>query len=91
MTEYLVGIAITLGISVVSSIGLAYVKKGKFENWGKTVGRFLSKLGNTQMGKDKWEKIEDIITLSILSFAKGVKLGADEDDDGKLNRIENKY
>ncbi len=77
-------------IVFVVSVLTAWVKKGQFENWGKTVGKWLSKIGNLKMGKEKWEKIEDVITLSILSFAKGLKIGADEDDDGKLNRIEDK-
>lgn len=86
--DYLVGIAITLGISFVSSFIMAIIKKGQFETWGRIVGRLLSKVGNQQLGRNKWEKLEDVITLAILSFAKGVKLGADEDDDGKLDRIE---
>ena len=90
MTDYLIGVAITIGVSAVGSILMAFIKKGQFENWGKAVGRFLSKIGNAKLGRNKWEKIEDTITLAILSFAKGVKIGADEDDNGKLNRIEDK-
>lgn len=90
MSDWLLGILTTVGVSVIGTFLLSFIKKGQFETWGKVVGRALSKLGNTQMGRAKWEKIEDTITLAILSFAKGVKLGADEDDDGKLNRIEHK-
>lgn len=77
-------------IGFVISVVTAWIKKGQFEDWGKTAGRALSKIGNARMGKVNWEKVEDVITLSILSFAKGVKIGADEDDDGKLTRIEDK-
>jgi hypothetical protein len=77
-------------IGFLTSILIAWVKKGQFESWGIKLGRWLSMLGNTKLGKDKWEKVEDVITLSILSFAKGLKIGADEDDNGKLNRIEDK-
>ena len=90
MSDFLIGTGVTILISALSSFLLAWVKKGQFEDWGKKVGRMLSSLGNTKLGKDRWEKIEDTFTLSILSFAKGVKLGADEDDDGKLDRIEDK-
>lgn len=74
-------------LSILSGLLSTWIKKGQFENWGKITGRYISKLGNTKLGKEKWERIEDVITLAILSFAKGLKIGADS-DDGKLKRIE---
>jgi len=81
---------LTAALALAVSLLTAWIKKGQFETWGKTVGRFLSTMGNARLGREKWEKIEDVVTLSILSFAKGVKVGADEDDNGELNRIEDK-
>lgn len=87
MNEFLIGVGVSAAISIITSILTAFIKKGKFENWGYTVGKSLSKFAGSKMGAKKWEKIEDVITLSILSFAKGIKQGADRDDEGnKLNK-----
>lgn len=82
--ETLVQGGIMMLVFFVISVITAWVKKGQFEGWGKIVGRWLSKVGNVKLGKTAWEKIEDVLTLSILSFAKGVKLGADEDDNKNI-------
>lgn len=66
--------------TVLIGILISLVKKGQFNSWGKIAGRFLSKLGNARLGKTVWEKFEDVITISLVSFTQGLKEGADEDD-----------
>ena len=64
----------------VAGIAVAMLKRGQFEGWGYKVGRALSKFASAKIGKSTWEKIEDVITVSFVSFAKGIKEGADSDD-----------
>jgi hypothetical protein len=58
-----------------------------FEGWGIVVGKFLSKIGCAQIGKSNWEKVEDVLTVSVLSFAQGIKKGADWDDNEVQNLL----
>lgn len=67
-------------ITIAGAIIVAFLKKGEFEKWGRNVGKALSKFASARFGKKSWEKIEDVITISFVSFAKGIKEGADEDD-----------
>ena len=80
MKDLLFPTGILILLSIISSLLLTWIKKGQFEKWGIKVGKLLSYLGNKELGKEQWEKIEDILTLAILSFAKGIKIGADNDD-----------
>ncbi len=73
----IIGFAITGGVTLLFSV----IKGGKFESWGVVVGKALSKLGRARIGKAAWEKMEDVIIMSFVSFAKGLKDGADWDDE----------
>ena len=76
------------GVAIASVIVMfiaSWVKKGQFENWGITIGSALSKLGNAKLGKAVWEKLEDSITVAFVTFAQGIKKGADLDDNGQPN------
>ena len=73
----LLGLAIPAGMTFL----FAMVKKGQFENWGISIGKWSSKFGRTRLGKVAWEKMEDLIFMSIVSFAQGLKKGADMDDN----------
>lgn len=86
--DVLISGGVLIFLSIGTSILAAWIKKGQIQTWGETIGKWISKFGNLEFGKSKWEKIEDVVTLAILSFAKGIKIGADSDDDGKLKRIE---
>jgi len=71
------------GIGITALVGLlfALIKKGQFEKWGIKIGETMSAFGRTQLGKKTWEKIEDPVFMSIVSFAQGLKKGADMDDN----------
>lgn len=77
-------IAITgvAGLILTSVLGIVvgWIKKGKLESFGQKCGSAVSKFARTKLGAKFWERIEDVITLSILSFVKGFKLGSDMDD-----------
>lgn len=68
-------------ITIAGAIMVAFLKKGEFEKWGRGAGKALSKFASARFGKKTWEKIEDVITISFVSFAKGIKEGADLDDE----------
>jgi hypothetical protein len=69
-------------ITAVGALIVFFLKKGQFESWGIAVGKALSKFASAKFGKAAWEKLEDTITVSFVSFAKGLKEGADADDEG---------
>lgn len=56
----------------------SFLPNSKFYNWGVSVGKKMSAAGRKISG---WEGIENNLTGSFLSFAQGLKEGADEDDE----------
>jgi len=70
------GVGFTLALTIV----ISFINKGKFEDYGVKTGMFLSKLGRSKLGKLKWESLENVITMIILKFAKGLQIGLDLDD-----------
>lgn len=79
----------TLLITALITILITFIKKGNFESYGIYVGKFLDKVGRSQFGTTNWEKIEDVITVAIISFSHGIKKGADWNDEEVKNLIEN--
>ena len=51
-----------------------------FKTLGVKAGRDLSRMGRRLIGPDSYEKFENTLTGSLVSFAQGVAEGADEDD-----------
>jgi hypothetical protein len=88
MKEFLISGGITLLATIITTFVVTAIKQGKIENWGVSVGKFLDKIGRQKMGTEKWEKIEDVITTAFISFAHGIKKGADWDDNEVQNLIE---
>ena len=82
--ELLKDLAVDYGVTLVSGILAAWlislIKNNNFKNWGITVGKLLSKFGS-KAGKKSWEKLEDSIIIAFISFATGLKEGADWDDN----------
>lgn len=72
---------IPLVIGGIASIVASYVKKGQLHDWGFAAGKSLSKFCDAKFGKARWEKLEDSITIAFVSFAMGLKDGADYDDN----------
>ena len=81
MKEIIITTVITLLLTAGTSLVVSLIKKGQFESWGIAVGKLLSKIGDLRFGRSKWEKIEDALLISFVSFAQGVKKGADMDDN----------
>lgn len=77
---------IPLALTGIVSVLTSYLKKGQFERIGNWCGRTLSKFADSKLGKDRWEKLEDVITVAIVSFAIGFKKGADF-DDGEIQTL----
>ena len=73
------------GVTGLILLAKVWLDGGQFHSWGELFGKWLSKMGRIRMGKTKWEQLEDAITESILTFAEGVKKGADCDDMEKNN------
>lgn len=75
-------IAGVAGVILTSVLGIvvSWLKKGKMEAFGNKCGAAVSGFARSKFGAKFWERIEDVITLSILSFVKGFKLGSDMDD-----------
>ncbi len=87
MADILITIATTLVMTIGLSFVISLIKKGQFEKWGIIAGKLLSKTGDFRFGRSKWEKIEDALLIAFVSFAQGVKKGADLDDtmpDGEV-------
>ena len=71
-------IAFVVGI-LLPLIFASFVPNTKFHAWGVSIGQKLSAAGNKVAGVS-WEKLENNLTGSFISFAQGVEEGADEDD-----------
>ena len=78
--KYALETVIGLAVTGITAFVVSYLKKGGFKNWGITCGKALSKFAGAKIGANRWEKMEDVITVSIVSFATGFKEGADYDD-----------
>lgn len=78
--DFLVSTGLTMLVGFLSSLAFTYIKNGQIEKIGYSVGKWLDKLGKARLGKETWEKLEDIFTTALFSFAKGLKEGADWDD-----------
>jgi len=87
LKDVLVGVGTTAIIGIVTSLIATMVKAGQFHTYGFAVGKWLSNIGTTRLGKATWEKIEDLFSTTILSFAMGVKDGADWDDQEVKNLL----
>lgn len=81
MSDIIITFVTTLAMTAGLSFMVSLIKKGQFENWGIKVGKLLSRLGDAKLGRNKWEKIEDALLIAFVSFAQGVKKGADLDDN----------
>jgi hypothetical protein len=70
------------GVAITSILGLVvgWIKKGRLEEMGRKCGAVISGFARARIGAKYWERFEDVVTLSILSFVKGFKLGSDMDD-----------
>lgn len=95
--NWLLGIGGGFAITAIAGLIATYIKKGDFKKWGVACGKALSKFADAKIGSGRWEKLEDAITIALVSFATGVKEGADYDDEeikllsdknnvGKLNK-----
>ena len=80
MKEVIITTVVTLLLTAGTSFIVSLIKKGQFESWGIAVGKALSKIGDLRFGRSKWEKIEDALMIAVVSFAQGLKKGADLDD-----------
>lgn len=85
--DMLIGTGATIVLGIVISLLTTWIKKGQFHKWGYSVGVLLDKFGMAKFGKLNWEKFEDVITTAVLSFAQGIKDGADWDDNEVSNLI----
>lgn len=65
---------------LVPVIFMSFLPNTKFKKWGITVGTKASLKGSKLLGKENWEKLENNLTGSFLSFAQGFAEGADLDD-----------
>lgn len=61
-------------------IFMSFLPNKKFKAWGTVVGKKASLKGSKLIGKENWEKLENNLTGSVLSFAQGFVEGADLDD-----------
>jgi len=86
--DILSGVGLSALIGIVASLMTTWLKKGQFYNYGVAVGKWVSKIGSLRLGKETWEKIEDIFSTTFLSFADGVKDGADWDDTEVKNLMD---
>jgi len=80
MKEIIITTVVTLLLTTGTSFIVSLIKKGQFETWGIACGKALSKIGDLKLGRSKWEKVEDALMIAIVSFAQGLKKGADLDD-----------
>lgn len=71
-------IAFVVGILAPFLFGQLLPNK-KFHGWGFALGKKASEKGKALIG-DSWDKLENNLTGSFLSFAEGFKEGADSDD-----------
>lgn len=87
LKDVLVGVGTTAIIGIVTTLIATMVKAGQFHTYGYTVGKWISKFGSARLGKTTWEKIEDLFSTVVISFAMGVKDGADWDDQEVKNLL----
>lgn len=76
-----IGVILTFVFTVlIPLIFLTFLPNEKLYNWGFKYGSKWSKWMNKKLGRLNWEGIENNITGSVISFAQGIKDGADSDD-----------
>ena len=90
LKDFLISSAGTYVITLFVGVILSYLKKGDFKSWGVNIGKLISKFANVKIGKERWEAMEDALTVSFVSFAVGIKEGADYDDDESKTLMEDK-
>lgn len=78
--SYLGDAGITWALTLIAGALISYIKKGDLKNWGIVVGKAISTFADAKIGKGRWEKLEDALTVGLVTFAIGVKEGADYDD-----------
>jgi hypothetical protein len=64
--------------TLVPFVFMSLLPNSKFHAWGVSTGKKLSAAGTKIVGGN-WENLENNLTGSFISFAKGVEEGANED------------
>ena len=72
-------IAFVVGI-IVPLLFTYFLPNAKANEYGKALGAKMSAFGSAKLGKDSYEKLENNITGTFVSFALGFQEGADSDD-----------
>ena len=68
-------------MSIVAIVLGTILSSKKAKKYGERIGKLLTRFARLKMGKKVWEKLEDKITSFFVEFAKGLKTGADSDDN----------
>ena len=80
MDQSLLGGIIGFVVGVILPLLFAsFIPNQKFYSWGQIIGRKMSIAGNKYVGVN-YEKLENNLTGSALSFSQGVRDGAAEDN-----------